>query len=194
MHQLACIECRKPALWGETHLRCKRKYSLDGLLSSYVYAGLMKVAVSRFKYRLVSDLTETLLELLVSQADAPPLFGKPFTLVPVPLSLRRKRWRGFNQAQLLAEGLHRAWEWPYEPHLLSRVRDTKPQMSLSSKDRKANVVGAFTLNRNCILPRRVLLVDDVVTTGATMRECGKVLKRAGVETVWGLSLAQTDRG
>lgn len=194
MHQLACIECRRPALGGETHLRCQKPYAMDGLLSGYVYAGLMKVAIAQFKYRLISDLTETLVELLISQADAAPLFGKPFTLVPVPLSRERLKWRGFNQAMLLAVGLQQAWDWPCAPTLLKRQRDTRPQMQLSSKERVANMVGAFALNRSLSLPKRVLLIDDVVTTGATMRECGKVLKRAGVKTVWGLSLAQTDKG
>jgi len=111
----------------------------------------------------------------------------------------RKRWqRGFNQAELLAWEIARRWNAPVK-HALRRRRAGKPQAGLTNAQRRSNVAGVFALNRRFFDRRkplegkRVLLVDDVFTTGATASACARVLKRAGAVHVTLLALARTDR-
>jgi ComF family protein len=112
-------------------------------------------------------------------------------ILPVPLHGRRLYERGFNQALLLADRIGSRFSLPVCYDNLVRIRPTRPQVELSGRDRVKNVAGAFSLIaplavKNC----RVLLIDDVFTTGATMNECAKVLKRAGAAHVAALTLAR----
>jgi len=111
-------------------------------------------------------------------------------LVPVPLHRRRERQRGYNQSDLLAREVGRWTGIPLAPRILARTRDTAPQVSMSSNvERRRNIEGAF----ECTGPvkgMKVLLIDDVVTTGATMNACARALEDSGAEAVWGLSLAR----
>lgn len=121
----------------------------------------------------------------------------PFTaqrydfIIPVPLHIRRLRWRGFNQSLLLAQAIGQKEKIAVEPFLLERTRSTAPQIQLSEKERKSNVQGAFTVSD----PERlqgtcVLLVDDVYTSGATVNECARVLRRSGATDVDVFTLAR----
>lgn len=165
--------------------------ALNGLLSCFPYAGLMMRIVSKFKYSFVQDLTNTLIELMISTSNYPMLFKHQWVIVPVPLHKSRQRWRGFNQAEVLAEGLSKVWDWPHLRNLLIRKKITEPQMKLSGSKRKGNLRDVFEINKKIVLPKRVLLIDDVATTCSTLIECARMLKRAGVKEVWGLTLAQT---
>jgi ComF family protein len=112
-------------------------------------------------------------------------------MLPVPLHVQRLRWRGFNQAQLLARPLAHAAGVRLDPYSLERVRPTRPQVELDEKERRHNVAGAFRVLRpKAVAGRRVLLVDDVYTTGATVDECSRVLLRAGAQSVDVLALAR----
>ncbi len=105
-------------------------------------------------------------------------------IVPVPLHLRRLRWRGFNQAQLLAETLAGRLGLVIDPFALERVRATPPQVGLEGRQRRRNVRGAFAVaDRARVARRRVLLVDDVYTSGATTNECSRTLRAAGAANV-----------
>jgi len=192
MKGLYCPVCRKESLYGQTHPRCKKPFTIDGVLSCYRYSGLMKRLIGKFKYRFVKDLTDTLTELFVTEAQFPQLFKIDFTLVPIPLHPKRHRWRGFNQAELLSRALADSWGWPHQPNLLLRIKQTESQMKLSAAKRSHNLKGAFAVNKREPLPEAVLLIDDVATTCSTMLAAASVLKRAGVKTVWGLTLAQTN--
>jgi ComF family protein len=113
-------------------------------------------------------------------------------IMPVPLHRSRLRERGFNQALLLASAVGRAHGIPLSYDNLTRFRATRPQVELSGEERVQNVRGAFRLTRPAdVEGKRVLLVDDVFTTGATMNECAAVLKRAGARSVVALTLART---
>jgi ComF family protein len=112
-------------------------------------------------------------------------------IVPVPLHPRRLRERGFNPASLLARAVARASGVPIAHGLLGRVVDTASQTGLGAKRRRSNVAGAFACRTGAHLPRVVWLVDDVVTTGATLGEAARTLRQAGVERVIGVCLART---
>lgn len=187
-----CPMCEKGSFIGNTHPRCKRLWGLDGLVSVIVYTGVGKRLVIKYKYKYVKDLTDLLVQLIESFREPSRLVGDDWLVVPAPLHPRRERWRGFNQAAELGRGVAKYYGWEYQEGVLERTRYTKPQMELGGKNRRQNLSGAFALGKEgkLVKGRRVVLVDDVWTTGSTLRECGKVLKRAGVKEVWGLTLAR----
>jgi len=183
-----CPVCGQAAIGGKTHPRCQTKYSLDGLTSIFVYESLIKEAIGQLKYKFITDLAEELVNLVPESK----LYSEAKILLPLPLHPRRQRWRGFNQAELLGEILAKKFNWPLRREVLERYRYTQPQVKLKAKERKKNIRGAFRIKPKVKIDKqlKVWLFDDVWTTGSTLREAGQVLKRAGTEEVWGLTLAR----
>ncbi|MCX8098307.1 MAG: phosphoribosyltransferase family protein [Casimicrobiaceae bacterium] len=122
-------------------------------------------------------------------------FAAPvLTIIPIPLGPQRLVRRGYNQTAEIARALARAPAWHRDRldlHALIRIRDTAVQQSLSWTERRANVRGAFAATRS-LVGEHVLLVDDVLTTGATLNECARAVRRAGAVAVDGLVLARVD--
>ena len=149
----------------------------------------LKSVIQRYKYNRDVWLARPLAALLVERA--PFVVGVYDVVMPVPLHVERLRWRGFNQAQFLAQPLARAAGVALDPHSLQRVRPTRPQVDLDEKERRHNVLGAFRVTRpQRIAGRSILLVDDVYTTGATVNECSRALLQAGAKRVDVLVLAR----
>lgn len=135
----------------------------------------------RFKYGRDVTLAPVLGDFL---AEHCPLPDDHDLVIPVPLDLERLRWRGFNQAVALARVLAARRRRPLHPMALQRCRVTPPQVGLGDDQRRRNIAGAFAVrDRTAVRGRRVLLVDDVMTTGATVDECAKTLRRAGARRV-----------
>ena len=111
-------------------------------------------------------------------------------IVPVPNSLARKRLRGYNQASLLALPIALCMGIAYRPGALSKVRDTRSQVGLSTLERKRNVEGAFLANKEMVSQRSILVIDDIRTSGATMEACATTLIDHGASQVYGLTLAR----
>jgi ComF family protein len=112
-------------------------------------------------------------------------------IVPVPLHRKRLRWRGFNQSVLLARQIGQLYGVPMDPFVLVRQRETGAQTQLSEEERRRNVRGAFALRpEKSVEDKTVLLVDDVYTSGATVNECSRTLKRGGAKEVFVLTLAR----
>lgn len=151
----------------------------------------LRTAVHRFKYGRDTALANGLGALLAAgrhRLDACDV------VVPVPLHVERLRWRGFNQALLLARRLCRAGGIRLAVDCLVRNRPTLPQVALDENARRHNVAGAFAVaRRDAVAGRRVLLVDDVLTTGSTVDECSRALGRAGAAAVDVLVLARAVR-
>lgn len=138
-------------------------------------------ALHRFKYGRDVTLAAILGTFL---ADHCPLPVDHDLLVPVPLDLARLRWRGFNQSVALARVLAARQRRPLHPMALQRRRSTPPQVGLGEQERRRNVAGAFAVRDHAaVRDRSILLVDDVMTTGATVEECAKTLRRAGARRV-----------
>jgi competence protein ComFC len=194
---IVCIVCQRPAIGGITHPVCRTRYGVDGVFPSLVYKGIVKKLIYTFKYPpYLSDLQVTLTELFYEGLIQKEQFYKHFSpesvFVPVPLHASKFRKRGYNQAQKLAEGLSKKFEIPVVD-CLARVKNTKTQVGLTKDERQENIKDAFAVKKEYMEKlktiQQVFLVDDVATSGATLRESAKVLKRAGVRDVWGVTLA-----
>jgi ComF family protein len=111
-------------------------------------------------------------------------------LIPVPLSLARLAERGYNQAALIAFPIAIGLRIPYDTRSLIKVRDTRPQVGLSYEQRKLNLSDAFSVNATKVNGKRVLVVDDVTTSGSTLNECAKVLIEIGAKEVYGYTFAR----
>jgi ComF family protein len=152
--------------------------------------------MQRFKYpaRGIAGLDPrpgAVVRALVCEAGARAPGPAPALVVPVPLHARRLRHRGFNPAATLARALAREQRCTVDPVALVRVRDTPSQTGLDRRGRRRNVRGAFRPRRGLQATGPVWLVDDVVTTGATLAEAARALQSAGVETVVGVCVAKT---
>lgn len=151
----------------------------------------MREAIHALKYENRPELAEPLARYLVAALLTAP--RHPFTsaldvVVPVPLHEVRRRERGYNQSELLARAFCKRSGLPHAPNLLSRERPTASQVGLNALERQANVAEAFVAKGD-LAGKQILLVDDVYTTGATMRACAVALQTAGAEAVYGLTLA-----
>ena len=161
------------------------------------YGSTLKTAIHRLKYDGKTALARPLGELLARSLGRPgPLSGASaepsFDLVvPVPLHSSKRRQRGFNQAELVGKVLASEWGWALDTRGLLRVQKTRTQTSLGVKERADNVRGAFAAREpHYFAERSVLIVDDVLTSLATTRECARVVRDAGASRVCIVAIAQ----
>jgi ComF family protein len=158
-------------------------------IGAFAYGGAVAQAIRRFKFRGRSDLIARFATRLVPLV--PVELGSDAVVVPVPIHPVRLAERGYNQSALLARPVARAHGLRFAPRALERVRDTSVQTALDREARRANVDGAF-LARTALHGRQVLLVDDVRTTGSTLRACADALHEVGARRVFPLVLACRD--
>ncbi|HUS80736.1 MAG TPA: ComF family protein [Armatimonadota bacterium] len=178
---------------------CRRRRSFTAARAAGLYSGALRDAIRRYKYMGRRRLAEPLGRMLADAVRRPDGGGLPVSdctaLIPVPLHPARRAWRGFDQARLLADELGGALGMRVWPDALERVRNTTPQVDMRGRKRLENVRGAFEARRTYRLPgHSFILVDDVFTTGATISECARMLRRAGVEAVYSLTVARTAPG
>jgi ComF family protein len=191
-----CPRCGTPfpAAEGEDHLcgEClitERPYAVARSVGRYEETLL--TAIHRFKYRGKTGIGDLLGGIMADFAEKIWDMKAFERILPVPLHRRRLRERGFNQAVILARGLSKRFNIPLDFTVLRRDLFTPPQVGLDRKQRSANVQGAFTVTHpERIFGRRLLLVDDVYTTGSTLTECARVLIRAKAEAVAVLTMAR----
>lgn len=205
--QYLCLKCRqKMIVCHETiYSGGNQKTNLNGMIAIWRYRGLAREVIKEFKYRFIQGMIKEVAGLAVNQLWQQRkerylkfwqfIVKKPI-IIPIPLHSSRHNWRGFNQAEVLAKELAKIWQLPYTAKILRRIKSTRPQVELKGKERKENIKGVFSLSDELkdkgkiLRGQDFLLVDDVITTGATIREAGKVLKKAGAAKVWGLALAR----
>jgi ComF family protein len=190
-----CVDCKTPFL---NHFpldedgRCSLcRLGLTGFDTVYTfgsYEGTLRQLIHLFKYDQMRPLAKPLGALM---ARAIPREQRFDLIVPMPLHWRKRFSRGYNQSELLAREIARRWGLPVRK-IVRRVKPTAPQAGLTNSKRRLNMRGAFATSAD-LQGMRVLLVDDVLTTGATAGACARVLKRAGASHVTVATVARTDR-
>lgn len=167
----------------------------DGARGAFLYDGPLQMLIHRHKYGHKAHLRRPLALLAIRRLTPFVHSVAPDVIIPVPLHRTRLRERGFNQAVLMGVVLAREWRLPLLRDTLRRVRPTAAQVTLSAQERHSNVRGAFAVTDPArIAGKRVLLVDDVSTTGSTVAECSRVLKGAGAGAVFVATVARAPLG
>jgi ComF family protein len=152
---------------------------MNRLTSVWKYEGVVRKAILKLKYTFASDVVVELVEKFVGKLDK-KFLPKKVCLVPVPMHSKRKKWRGFNQAEEMGKIVAEKLGWHFVPDLLVRTKHARPQTELKGEERKKNVEGVFSINPNHSLDLKcntLVIFDDVWTTGSTLKEAVKALKR-----------------
>jgi ComF family protein len=185
---LLCAACRaglRPYPGGLRH----QPASLAEVRIVYLFDGALRAAVHQLKYRKQRRMAQPLGELLAAELAIRPLWFD--AVAAVPLHAERLAERGFNQAEMIGAAVARSTGSAMLGTGLVRTRATEQQARLDARARAANVEGAFAWMARTPPPARIVLIDDVLTTGATMGACAAALRAAGAEAVYGLALARS---
>lgn len=184
-----CDGCAEPTKHTRFCARCVRTpLAIDGVRAPFLMQGTIRDMVHALKYKDLRALAPTLAGLLADYLSANPLQWD--LLMAVPIHKRRERQRGYNQAALLTKELSKLVQTTFATGLV-RTKDSPPQAkSQSMEERRANVQDAYQYRGEPLEGKRILLVDDVCTTGSTLDACASVLKASGAAQVWGLTLAR----
>ncbi|PIR92784.1 hypothetical protein COT99_04360 [Candidatus Falkowbacteria bacterium CG10_big_fil_rev_8_21_14_0_10_43_10] len=199
-----CLGCKTKTDFGEFCDQCESQYNLSGVFIASDYDNeLIKKTIKALKYRFVYGISRELSRLLILFMDRQrakikgneslPRVITGFSnavAMPVPLHKKRQKWRGFNQAEKLAAEFAKHFRLELNTEDLRRVVSTKSQAKLSEAERKKNLIDSLAWRGAGLAGRNIIIVDDVTTTGSTLEECAKVLKRAGAGEVWGLVVAK----
>ncbi len=184
-----CVRCGGTADIGELCVRCHTSpLQIKSIRSAVYFEGVLREAIHCFKYRGRTVLAEPLGDLMATYWTRHTM---PIdVLVPVPLHAARLRERGYNQAALLAREMARRVGLAVDERVLVRRRATASQVKLDADQRKANVRAAFHCSGDGLTAKRILLIDDVCTTGATLEACAAALYDGGARSVQALTLAR----
>lgn len=197
-----CTCCGKPFISQECEdhlcgecIKNSEKVYFSKARSICIYKGILHDAIHQFKYSGKTSMAKPLIEIISIARNVNGMSWLRDSghdlIVPVPLHKTKLKERGFNQSLLLAKGFAGMFNLPIDYINLKRIRATHPQVSLKGKDRINNVSGAFAvIEKSVFKDKDVLLVDDVYTTGATVRECSKILKMAGARSIDVVTLAR----
>lgn len=201
----SCPFCDRPIPDTRICQKCRKIHHLDRLFWAVPYSNpLVKELIRIFKYHYIKELANPLAQLLIKcltlcwKSD---FQHKPAIIVPIPLHKRKLRERDFNQAELLAKNVAEYFSVPLENALTRKKYTPQQARTKNHKARRESLENAFEINpefakkcvaknKNLLKEKIVILIDDVSTTGATLSEAAKVLKRAGAKEVWGLVIAK----
>ncbi len=190
-----CQDCQSTMAILDTHKICKTA-NLKDLYWALPYQGnLIKNLIRKFKYEpFIKELAIPLTSLIINHFQ---LIEKSFAdfsnfiLIPVPLEKRKIKWRGFNQAEEIGKELAKLLKIPLVSDCLIKTKETLPQVKFKKEKRKENLKEAFSIkNKKQVSGRKILLIDDVYTTGSTMEESAHVLKDAGATEIIGVVVAR----
>lgn len=193
-----CEDCRAILEISKFHKQHSGQNLKDLYFALPYRSPLIKNLVRKFKYQpFVKELAKSLSFLIIEHFQL--LDNKPsfidFTIIPVPLKKSRLKWRGFNQAEEISKELSYFLEIPLFSSCLIKTKETIAQIELVGDERKENIKGAFAVkNSQEIKNKKILLVDDVFTTGSTMEEAARVLKMTGAKEIIGVVVARANPG
>jgi len=181
-----CFLCNRESFFGGACPECQTATGIDEIIVATTYEkSVAGKIVEQYKYNFLESAGEILVRLLVKQIcqqGAAMRFAGAI-LIPIPLHPRRMAERGYNQAAVIALGLANQFGCQVDENLLKRIKYTQQQAKLDREERNKNIKEAFAVDARVSVPETVVLVDDVLTTGATFAEVARVLKTAGVKRV-----------
>lgn len=190
-----CKKCSKPIASGELEYcyDCDSKeFHYSRGISLWLYDEVMKQSIIRFKYKGCKEYVNFYVDEIVKHLGDEIRMITPDVLLPVPVHKTRQRQRGYNQAELLAEELGRQLNIKVKTDVLIRTVKTQPQKELSNVERMKNLEKAFAVSEKYGSTmskfHKLMLIDDIYTTGSTIEACAKVLQRAGVKEIYFLTL------
>jgi ComF family protein len=187
-----CMKCGK-ALSGATEEYCPdcihTAHSFDRGRSLYVYDDLTRASIARFKYKGRREYAEFYGADIVRHMSGYIKRCQPDVLIPIPISERKRRSRGYNQAELIADQISVYTGIPVNTTLIVRIRDTSPMKELSRVRRMKNLKGAFKMAYVDVQWKNALLIDDIYTTGSTVDAVSAILKKAGINKVYFMALS-----
>lgn len=196
--QDVCLYCKKSSFFGLTHPSCQKKLNIDGLLTLYYYSPILKKVIKNIKYRLAVQVWQEFYRIIkpevIEKLGLYKKLSSDFIIQPIPLTINKYNERGFNQAKIISLFFQKFLNFPIV-NLLIRKKEIQPQAQTKSLlKRYLNLKGAFAINPNCRgminHVSNIILIDDVVTSGSTVKEAARVLKEAGVKKVYVLALAK----
>lgn len=185
-----CKKCGKQLCEEEEEYcgDCKgRVHYFDSGIGVFAYTGAIKRAIYEFKYKDMKVYGRFFGKKMAEYAKEYINHWDADVIIPVPVSKKKYLKRGYNQAEILAKELAKHCDVSMDPTVLYRCKDTKPQKEMTRENRKKNLENAFIISGNVVKYNKVILVDDIYTTGSTMDECAKALKSSGVNEVYFIS-------
>ena len=184
-----CLKCGRTLTYENTCPGCiEEPVAIDGIRAPFLFQGVIRKAIHELKYRNLKAVAPSLAGLLHDYLLENTIPGD--VLVPVPIHRKRQGERGYNQSSLIARELGRLSGLPVIEDCLVKRVNTPPQVGTTSvSERRKNIAEAFICANERLKGRQVILVDDVSTSGATLNTCAEILKNAGANSVWGLTIA-----
>lgn len=178
----ACFESFRPTIQPR----------IRGFNCLWRYRNPLKKIIGTIKYKFAYAVAKELGERVGGTLTKLAVYPKNMVLVPIPLHTKRKNWRGFNQTEEIGKVVVNRMGWEIEPDLLQKTTNTPPQVGLGREERTSNLKGVFEVNKNSKLKKNtpILLFDDVWTTGSTMIEASRILKKSGFTNIRGLTIAR----
>lgn len=188
-----CLGCGKISPGGKFCKNCRKKTNLTGVIISAHYEdGPLKEAIHKFKYDFIYILKDEL-SIFLADAIKNNIPVDKYAITYVPLHRKRESWRGFNQSKLLAKDVSEILGVEFIEGILVRNKQAESQISLKRSDRFKNVLDNFQARAEFsdkIKDKKIIIIDDIITTGATLNECAKILKVLGAKEVWGAVLGK----
>lgn len=187
-----CSECNKQSISGKTHPRCQKPLGIDGIWAIFKNQTPIKQLIYQQKYRFSTTINQTLIQLIYTRL--PNFINSNSVIIPMPISKSRHRWRGFNQTTQLAKSISKRYNSHYQDNIIFRSNFSQPQAKIEKRiQRLKNPTLKFKINPNekhQIKNRQVIIVDDIATTGTTLKKAAQILKRNKARSVWGLVIAR----
>lgn len=199
----SCPKCSKKNELGQFCSDCKKDFALNGVLVAGDLSNInLEKIIKLYKYHFIKDLGETLAgfmyNFLKNNILANPILKhesskyldlNDYLIIPIPLSNKRLKWRGFNQSEILAQHLAKKLQLPISLEL-KRIKHRTAQAKLDQRERQSNLQDCFLWTGKSLAQKNILLIDDICTTGSTLNEAAKELKKHQAGAIWGLVLAK----
>ncbi|QQG44374.1 MAG: ComF family protein [Candidatus Roizmanbacteria bacterium] len=191
-----CVYCNKLSFFGLTHYSCQRQLGIDGLISVYTYNQPIKKIIKSIKYRLSTDVLKELFQVIPTDflysLSNFKKFSQEYFLQAVPLHPQRQKKRGFNQSNIIRDFFNLYISNITILEILERTKNTPAQAQIKEKSKKYfNVKGSFKITSSKeIINKDIILIDDIVTTGSTIKEACRILKKDGARKVFAMALAR----